>query len=111
MEDNNNNNININLDNLNISEKEKDTNISKLERFAKISEKINSISKVSENKDPQKYEKIESKINEVEENFNTNIDSLEQKYNILKEQISKFAKIIEEDKINKEKSKKKIQMI
>ena len=40
MEDNNNNNININFDNLNILEKEKDTNISKLERFAKISEKI-----------------------------------------------------------------------
>ena len=113
MEDNNNNNININFDNLNISEKEKekDSNISKQERLAKISEKINSISRISENKDPKKYEKIESKINEVEENFNTNIDSLEQKYNILKEQISKFAKIIEEDKINKEKSKKKIQMI
>ena len=108
-ENNNNNNININLDNLNISEKEKekDSNLSKLERFAKLSEKINSISRVSENKETKKYEKIESKITEVEENFNTNIDSLEQKYNILKEQISKFAKMIEEDKINKEKAKKK----
>ena len=92
---NNINNINLNFDNLNESEKEKEANTSKMERFAKLSEKINALSKVSENKDPKKYEKIESKINEVEENFNTNIDSLEQKYNILKEQITKFAKMIE----------------
>ena len=48
---------------------------------------------------------MEQKINEVKENFKTNIDSLEQKYNILNSQMEKFTKIIEEDKINKEKNK------
>ena len=106
---NNINNINLNFDNLNTSEKdnEREKDNSKMERFAKLSEKINALSKASENKDPKKYEKIESKINEVEENFNTNIDSLEQKYNILKDQIAKFAKMIEEDRINKEKARNK----
>ena len=92
--------------NINIGS-EKDQSFNKMERFAKLSEKINALSKASENKDPRKYEKIESKINEVEENFNTNLDSLEQKYNILKDQIGKFAKMIEEDRINKEKAKNK----
>ena len=93
--------------NINMGGMEKDQNYNKMERFAKLSEKINALSKASENKDPRKYEKIESKINEVEDNFNTNLDSLEQKYNILKEQIGKFAKMIEEDRLNKEKAKNK----
>ena len=93
--------------NINIGGTEKDRSFNKMERFAKLSEKINALSKASDNKDPHKYEKIESKINEVEENFNTNLDSLEQKYNILKDQIGKFAKMIEEDRLNKEKAKNK----
>ena len=97
----------ISNNNINLGSSEKDQSFNKMERFAKLSEKINALSKASENKDPRKYEKIESKINEVEENFNTNLDSLEQKYNILKDQIGKFAKMIEEDRLNKEKAKNK----
>ena len=48
-----------NLNNLNIDSNQKDTNYNKMDRFAKLSEKINALSKVSENKDPRKYEKIE----------------------------------------------------
>ena len=78
-----------------------------MDRFSKISEKISQISKNGDGKNPQKFEKIENKITEVEENFNSNLESLEQKYNILKEQIGKFAKMIEEDRLNKEKAKNK----
>ena len=70
------------------------SNQNKMDRFSKISEKINQISQTGNSKNPQKFEKIESKINEVEENFNTNLDSLEQKYNLLKDQIGKFSKLI-----------------
>ena len=48
------------------------SNQNKMDRFSKISEKINQISQTGNSKNPQKFEKIESKINEVEENFNTN---------------------------------------
>ena len=61
----------ISNNNLNLGVMEKDQSYNKMERFAKLSEKINALSKVSENKDHRKYEKIESKINEVEENCNT----------------------------------------
>ena len=75
----------------------KDPSKARMERFAKISEKISQISKGSEASPPQKFERIEQKINDVEETFTTNIDSLEQKYTILKEQIAKFSKLIEDD--------------
>ena len=65
--------------------------MSKMDRFSKISEKISQISKNGDGKNPQKFEKIENKIIEVEDNFNSNLESLEQKYNILKEQIGKFS--------------------
>ena len=54
---NNINNINLNFDNLNTSEKdnEREKDNSKMERFAKLSEKINALSKASENNDPKKY--------------------------------------------------------
>lgn len=66
----------------------------------------NKISSISENKNTKNFKNLmEQKINEVKENFKTNIDSLEQKYNILNSQMEKFTKIIEEDKINKEKNK------
>ena len=55
----------------------------------------------------QKVEKIEQKINTVEDTFNTNLDSLEQKYAILKDQLVKFSKLIEEDRASKEKAKTK----
>ena len=66
----------------------------------------NKISSISENKNTKNFKNLmEQKINEVKENFKTNIDSLEQKYNILNSQMEKFTKIIEEDKVNKEKNK------
>ena len=55
--------------------------MSKMDRFSKISEKISQISKNGEGKNTQKFEKIENKIVEVEDNFNSNLESLEQKYN------------------------------
>ena len=85
----------------------KDPSKARMERFAKISEKISQISKGSEASPPQKFERIEQKINDVEETFTTNIDSLEQKYTILKEQIAKFSKLIEDDKMSKDKLKNK----
>lgn len=80
--------------------------IDKHERFAKISEKLSQLSK-GEAHNPQKFEKIEQKINEVEDSFQLNLDSLEQKYSVLKDQIAKFSKIIEEERQSKEKSKSK----
>ena len=56
---------------------------------------------------PSKLIKIEQKINDVEENLMSNIEALEQKYTLLKDQISKFTKVIEDDKQNKEKQKTK----
>ena len=83
------------------------TSQSKMERFAKLSEKISQISKGNDYGGSQKFEKIEQKINDVEGTFQLNLDSLEQKYTILKEQIAKFSRLIEEDKLNKEKIKNK----
>ena len=84
------------------------TSTSKMERFAKLSEKISQISKGgSDGNNPQKFERIEQKITDVEDTFNSNLDSLEQKYNLLKDQLSKFSKLIEEDRANKEKAKNK----
>ena len=77
----------------------------KMDRFNKLSEKISQISKGGESN--QNYDKIEQKINNIEDNFNSNLDTLEQKYSLLKEQLAKFSKLIEEDKIAKEKSKSK----
>ena len=54
-----------------------------------------------------KFAKLEQKVNEVEENLLGNIDALEMKYSLLKDQIAKFTKIVEEDKQVKEKFKTK----
>ena len=54
-----------------------------------------------------KFAKLEQKVNEVEENLLGNIDALEMKYSLLKDQIAKFTKIVEEDKQVKEKLKTK----
>jgi hypothetical protein len=51
--------------------------------------------------------KIEQKINDVEENLMGNIEALEQKYTLLKDQISKFTKAVEDEKHSKEKQKSK----
>ena len=92
----NENDYNFNYDNNIINNNSKD-------KFSILNNKISSI---SENKNTKNFKNLmEQKINEVKENFKTNIDSLEQKYNILNSQMEKFTKIIEEDKINKEKNK------
>ena len=73
------------------------------DKFDILNDKILSI---SENKNAKNFKNIiEGKINEVKENFKTNIDSLQQKYSILNSQMSKFNSIIEEEKLNKEKNK------
>jgi hypothetical protein len=54
-----------------------------------------------------KFSKLEQKVNEVEENLLSNIDALEMKYSLLKDQIAKFTKIVEEEKQSKEKLKSK----
>ncbi len=54
-----------------------------------------------------KFAKLEQKVNEVEDNLLGNIDALEMKYSLLKDQITKFTKIVEEDKQVKEKLKTK----
>jgi hypothetical protein len=54
-----------------------------------------------------KFSKLEQKVNEVEENLLSNIDALEMKYSLLKDQITKFTKIVEEEKQSKEKLKSK----
>ena len=77
------------------------------ERFAKLSEKISNINKNDNINNNKNFEKIENKINEVENNFNNNLDTLENKYNILKEEILKFSKLIDDDKSIKEKAKNK----
>jgi phage shock protein A len=51
------------------------TSTSKMERFAKLSEKISQISKGgSDGNNPQKFERIEQKITDVEDTFNSNLD-------------------------------------
>ena len=73
------------------------------DKFDILNDKILSI---SENKNAKNFKNIiEGKINEVKENFKTNIDSLQQKYSILNTQMTKFNSIIEEEKLNKEKNK------
>ena len=47
--------------------------------FSKISEKKSQISKNDDGKNPQKFEKIENNITEVEDNFNSNLELLEEK--------------------------------
>ncbi|MCQ2818495.1 MAG: hypothetical protein MJ252_14600 [archaeon] len=78
---------------------------SKMDRFNKLSEKISQISKGADSS--QNYDKIEQKISNIEDNFNSNLDTLEQKYSLLKDQLAKFSKLIEEDKLAKEKTKNK----
>jgi hypothetical protein len=51
--------------------------------------------------------KLEQKVNEVEENLLNNIESLESKYSLLKDQLTKFTKLIEEDKESKDRIKNK----
>ena len=53
--------------------------MNKMDRFSKISEKISQISKNGDGKNPQKFEKIENNITEVEDNFNSNLELLEEK--------------------------------
>jgi hypothetical protein len=78
-------------------------NNKKIDKFAILNDKISSL---SENKNAKKFKAImETKINEVENNFKTNIESLEQKYDILNEQIGKFSKMLDEEKDLKEKKK------
>jgi hypothetical protein len=68
------------------------------DKFSILNDKILSL---TENKNSKNFKNIiENKITEVKDNFKTNIDSLQQKYNILNSQMIKFNQIIEEDKIN-----------
>lgn len=91
--------------------------INKNERFAKLSEKISQIQVTTtqiinktqnvEIHNPNKISKLEEKLNDMEENLTGNINTLEMKYSLLKEQLAKFTKIIEEDKAAKQKIKTK----
>ena len=77
----------------------------KEDKFSILNEKINSL---SDNKSFNKFKEIiETKIKEVEENFKSNIESLDQKYDILNDQFDKFSKMLEEEKLLKEQKKKK----
>ena len=80
-----------------------DINNKKIDKFEALNDRISSL---SDNKNSKKFKAVmETKINEVEDNFKTNIESLEQKYTILNEQIGKFSKMLEEEKTLKEKKK------
>lgn len=46
-------------------------------------------------------------MNEVEENLLSNIEALENKYSLLKDQLTKFTKFVEDEKGQKEKIKSK----
>lgn len=88
--------------------KESISGIDKNNRFAKLYEKINHIQNSEvQNVSANKFTKLEHKIHEVEENFNANIEALDLKYSLLKDQITKFTKIIEDEKASKEKFKSK----
>ena len=80
-----------------------DINNKKIDKFEALNDRISSL---SDNKNSKKFKAVmETKINEVEDNFKTNIESLEQKYTILNEQIGKFSKMLEEEKTLKKKRK------
>lgn len=64
------------------------------DRFAQLSEKISQIPRTSHT---QKLSKIEQRLNSASDVFATNISSLEQKYLILNEQISKFGALLDND--------------
>lgn len=64
------------------------------ERFAQLSEKISQIPRTSHT---QKLSKIEQRLKSASDVFTTNISSLEQKYLILNEQISKFGTLLDND--------------
>ena len=90
-----------------MSDKKKNTesneelnNIKNEDKFSILTQKINSLSNNKTQKNFKNF--MESKIKEVEENFKTNIDSLDQKYAILNEQFENFSKMLEEEKILKE---------
>lgn len=84
----------------NIESKNEKNNIKKEDKFSMLTEKINSL---SNNKSQKNFKNlIVSKIKEVEDNFRTNIDSLDQKYSILNEQFDKFSNMLQEEKILKE---------
>lgn len=82
----------------------------KADRFAKLSEKLSQIQTTTgpnESINNSKYLNIDHKINEVDNKLQEHIDSLDKKYNSLKDQISKLTKYYEEDKFYKEGSKNK----
>ena len=67
-------------------------NNKKIDKFSMLNDKINSLTL---NNNSKKFKTlIETKIIEVNDNFNKNIESLEQKYDILNEQIGKFSKML-----------------
>jgi hypothetical protein len=78
-------------------------NSSKLERFAKFTEKISQIP--TEPTGTSKYLKIDNQINSVEIKLQEHIELLDRKYNTLKDQISKMTKNFEEEKIIREEGK------
>lgn len=88
--------------------KDSQSGSNKNERFARLYEKVANIqSNEVQNVATNKFSKLEQKVNEVEENLLSNIDALEMKYSLLKDQIAKFTKIVEEEKQSKEKLKSK----
>ena len=87
--------------NINIEGTGNDQSQNKMEISPQSSENINDVSNAYENKSLHKNEIIESKENEVEKNTNTNSESLEQKYDKLKEQVENLVKIIQEERNNK----------
>lgn len=78
----------------------------KADRFAKLSEKLSQIQNPSnfETITTSKYMNIDNKINEVENKLGDQIDSLDRKYNALKDQLTNLTKLYEEEKFNKENS-------
>jgi hypothetical protein len=76
---------------------------SKQERFGKLTEKISQIP--TEPTGTSKYLKIDNKINSLEINLQENLEHLDRKYNVLKDQISKITKNFEDERTIREDGK------
>jgi len=83
------------------------TKNAKLDRVRKLSEKLSNI-QIKETPNPGKLNKLETKLQLIDENYSYSLRTLKTKYNTLKEHTDKMREVLDSEKMNKDELRKNV---